>query len=582
MKKEATARETLSLYIRLWKAHGKRNIIYWLCVMLNGGSMFALAATQGVLLSAVTAIASGEQSDGTVSSMAVAAVACVVMVIVSGLLPVAIMAVQEKTGSELRTKFLEARCRTLESECGKISDSDAFVRLTDDLPMALDTVGYYMNGRFLNPIFSGLFSIFLISSVDIYLAAFTLIFSLIVCAPLGEIRKRTVKLLQEIQSSKSGLAKGFGQLLGGISEIKLFGLKDKITGDISKVSERIKRLQTRYEGLNFLRIEWFSLGYFINLAGLVAIGGTLAAHGRTDFSSVMVTLPLSGQVMQMVSGIGGMWAFVRERYVPMSRFFEVLDGKQENFDKKSTSAEDGDIRFENVSFSYTGETLALKNVSFEVKKGQSAAFVGQSGSGKSTILRLLTGLYTPQQGKIAMGGTPIDDVSLPSWRKNFAWVMQDSRLFNVSLEENIAFASKADGKEVRNAAVLAAADGFISETAEGYGRKAGQDGSSLSGGQRQRIAIARAIAAHSPVMLFDEITSALDGKTEEYIKQTVDTIKKDKTVIMVSHKLAVSRICDTIYYMKGGEITERGSHDELMALKGDYYALWNSQQSDKN
>ena len=106
MKKEATARETLSLYIRLWKAHGKRNIIYWLCVMLNGGSMFALAATQGVLLSAVTAIASGEQGDGTVSSMAVAAVACVVMVIVSGLLPVAIMAVQEKTGSELRIKFL--------------------------------------------------------------------------------------------------------------------------------------------------------------------------------------------------------------------------------------------------------------------------------------------------------------------------------------------------------------------------------------------------------------------------------------------------------------------------------------------
>ena len=129
---------------------------------------------------------------------------------------------------------------------------------------------------------------------------------------------------------------------------------------------------------------------------------------------------------------------------------------------------------------------------------------------------------------------------------------------------------------------MAAADGFISETAEGYGRKAGQDGSSLSGGQRQRIAIARAIAAQSPVMLFDEITSALDGKTEEYIRQTVDMMKKDKTMIMVSHKLAVSRICDTIYYMKGGEITESGNHDELMALKGDYYALWNLQQSEKN
>ena len=226
--------------------------------------------------------------------------------------------------------------------------------------------------------------------------------------------------------------------------------------------------------------------------------------------------------------------------------------------------------------------MALKNFNLRVKAGESVAILGTTGSGKSTLVKLLLRLYEIQSGTITLDGINIQDLHLADLRRSIGLVSQDVFLFHGSVRENIAYGSPdADLDSVITAAKIAEADDFIERLPERYDTIVGERGQKLSGGQRQRIAIARAVLKNPPILILDEATSAVDNETEAAIQRSLDRITLDRTTIAIAHRLSTIRNAHCIYVMECGQLVEAGTHDELLALNGIYAGLWNIQQNAK-
>lgn len=234
------------------------------------------------------------------------------------------------------------------------------------------------------------------------------------------------------------------------------------------------------------------------------------------------------------------------------------------------------MSFKNVTFTYPSrDEPALRNLSFDVEKGKTVALVGRSGSGKSTIANLVTRFYDVDQGEITLDGINIQDYRLSSLRKNCAVVSQQVHLFNDTIANNIAYAAKDkySREEIIKAAKDAYAMEFIEKLEHGLDTVIGENGVNLSGGQRQRLAIARALLRNSPVLILDEATSALDTESERSIQLALEKLQKERTVIVIAHRLSTIENADEILVIEHGEIKERGSHSELLALNGAYKQL---------
>ncbi len=232
------------------------------------------------------------------------------------------------------------------------------------------------------------------------------------------------------------------------------------------------------------------------------------------------------------------------------------------------------IKFDNVTFGYDDEDV-LKNVTFTVKSGSRTALVGSSGSGKSTVLKLAAGFYKASSGNIFLGGTNISNVDDESLLKYYSVVFQDVLLFDGTIMDNIRLGNKnATDDEVIKAAKLANCDSFVSNLPNGYMTTIGENGKLLSGGEKQRISIARAIIKDAPIVLLDEVTSALDIQNENLIQKAVSHITKNKTVIVIAHKLNTIKDCDNILVFDNGRIVERGTHEELLKQSKYYKKLY--------
>jgi len=266
------------------------------------------------------------------------------------------------------------------------------------------------------------------------------------------------------------------------------------------------------------------------------------------------------------------------------RMDEHMVSELEDIQEGSALVPSGNIALsvENLKFAYKAEEdsyLALDDVSFEIKQGSRVAFVGGSGSGKSTVLKLLLGLYAPQEGKISIVGQDIADVSLESLRDTFAYVPQDSFLFPESILENISGESSiSDEMRLEKACCDAGILDFIQGLPDGFNSMLGESAENVSGGQKQRLALARAFYRNAPIILFDEATSALDPATESAVLQSFNALAEDKTVVMVAHRLKAIDFCDTIVVMDDGKIVGTGTHDELMETSSIYSNLYKAQQ----
>jgi ATP-binding cassette, subfamily B, bacterial len=247
-----------------------------------------------------------------------------------------------------------------------------------------------------------------------------------------------------------------------------------------------------------------------------------------------------------------------------------------------TSSVRGQVEFAQVSFAYAGRSPVIHNLSLSIPAGQTIAIVGSTGSGKSTLVKLLLRFYEIHTGRILIDGLEIDQINLRDLRSCIGLVSQDVFLFHGTVRENIAYGSfEASLNEVMTAAKIAEAHEFIRNLPQGYDTVVGERGQKLSGGQRQRLAIARAILKDPPILILDEATSAVDNETEAAIQRSLERITQNRTTIAIAHRLSTIRNADCIYVMEQGQLVEQGKHEQLIAKNGIYANLWRVQTGDK-
>ena len=314
---------------------------------------------------------------------------------------------------------------------------------------------------------------------------------------------------------------------------------------------------------------------------IIIVGGRDLIAGRMTVGDLTTYLLFIGVVTLPLVQIASIGTQLTEAFAGLDRMRELRDmvtEDQEDATRLAVTSIDGNVSFENVVFEYEKDTPVLRGVSFTAPAGTTTALVGSSGSGKSTMISLIMAFAQPQQGRILIDGKPLSDLKLQEYRRNLGVVMQDNFLFDGTVKENIAFTKPgASDEQVRAVAQIANADDFIQKFPQQYDTIVGERGVKLSGGQRQRVAIARAILADPRILILDEATSSLDSESEQLIQEGLRRLRAGRTTFVIAHRLSTITSADQILVLEHGEIVERGTHRELMALSGRYRDLYDRQ-----
>ena len=327
---------------------------------------------------------------------------------------------------------------------------------------------------------------------------------------------------------------------------------------------------------------------FVSGCGKLAlywIGSFYIFNGELTLGQLISFITLSGFFLEPLSRVLTMQLQLQEVMIAAQRLSDVIDLEEEsdsNLNKDEVESLSGDIEFNNVGFAYGTRGMAIKNISLKIKSGEKVAFVGMSGSGKTTLLKLLMRFYECTEGNILINGKDINEYYIQSYREKIGYVPQESLLFTGTIKENISWGCEIpDIKKIVQCAIDAKAIDFIQNFPDKFDTYVGEHGSTLSGGERQRIALARVLMRDPHFLILDEATASLDSISEHAIMSTIFNRIKNKTVIMVAHRLSTIKNCDKIFVFNKGSLVEEGSHEFLLEQKGFYFDLW-STQNEKN
>jgi ATP-binding cassette subfamily B protein len=384
---------------------------------------------------------------------------------------------------------------------------------------------------------------------------------------------------------KVGLLNGqLSNNIGGITTIKAFVTEAYERKRIEKESNQYRQSNRKAIAYSAAFVPLIRILIFMGFIAILYYGGLEVQANRLSVGNYSVMIYLIQRLLWPLTRLGETLDQYQRAMASTNRILDLLDTPIaiHSGSQVLDSVVNGDIQLKNVTFGYAANFPIVENLSLEIAAHKTTAIVGATGSGKSTLVKLLLRLYEIQSGNILLDRIDIRDLELRSLRSCMGWVSQDVFLFHGSVLENIAYGSfDATVDQIVEAAKIAEAHDFIQSLPKGYDTIVGERGQKLSGGQRQRIAIARAVLRNPPILILDEATSAVDNETEAAIQKSLDYITKNRTTIAIAHRLSTIRNADRIYVMDQGKVVELGTHDELVANNGIYAGLWNLQTGQK-
>lgn len=370
--------------------------------------------------------------------------------------------------------------------------------------------------------------------------------------------------------------------LGGIRLVKAFAQEEY---ELKRFMEKsLDFLETRRKSYKILAYFSGSVNFFTNITNLLilACGGLLIAKDKLSLSDFVAFLLYVNLFMKPLLRLTVFTEMYQRGMAGFQRFYEIMEMKPEIIDLENAvicKKIRGEIEFDNLVFGYSDQKKVIKGFNLKIAPGQTVAFVGETGAGKTTIASLLLRFYEPLSGRILIDGIDIRQYKQQKLRRNIGIVQQDVFLFSDSVAYNIAYSKPgAEAKEVEKAAVMAAADRFIKNLPYKYATEIGERGVKLSGGQKQRLAIARVFLKNPPIVILDEATSSLDNYTEKLIQESLDKLAENRTTLIIAHRMSTIKNADKIIVLNNGEVAEIGTHSTLMLKGGLYYNLYNAQK----
>jgi len=389
--------------------------------------------------------------------------------------------------------------------------------------------------------------------------------------------KRMRQSTQKVQESMGSMTHLLDENISGNDLVKIYNASKSEKNKFYSLVKIIRQQRFKLDMASALNTSIVNILIGLSLASVVFFSSTYLKMSAGDFLAFFTAMAMLVKPAKSLININKP---LQRAIIASQSVFNLIDEKPENNPNSQLMNNfSGDIAFENVSFSYSNEKSSLNQVDLTIKKGETVALVGSTGSGKTTLVNLLTRFYNPTSGKITIDNEDINDFDLVSYRSNFSYVDQNVRLFNDSISGNIAFGQRdtMSIEMIMNAAKISNSNEFIEKLEDQYDTEIGEDGVTLSGGQRQRLSIARAIAKDSPILILDEATSALDSATEKLVQSAINKMQKGRTTIIIAHRLSTIKNADRIVVLKDGEIVEQGTHEELIEAAGEYLKLTQQQ-----
>ena len=393
------------------------------------------------------------------------------------------------------------------------------------------------------------------------------------------IASRYERIRESIETLNSNLSNS----ISGILNVKSFTREVKELERIETSSNEVKSANYHAIKLSAAFIPIIRVAILFGFTATLLIGGFLALDGEIKVATYSVLLFITQRLLWPLTELGDTFDLYQRAMASFNRIFSLKNERSEigNGDVEFKKLENK-IELKDVSFSYVDNFNVLNNVDLTINAGQTTAIVGSTGSGKSTLIKLLLRLYEINNGSISYDSNSLKDIELSSLREKIGLVSQDVFLFEGTVIENIAYGDlNASESEVWNAAQKSEADEFINNLPQKENTIVGERGQKLSGGQRQRISIARAILKNPEILILDEATSSVDNETEAAIQRSLDILKKDRTVIVIAHRLSTVRNADIIYVLENGSVVESGNHESLLDIEGVYSKLWSVQTGEK-
>ncbi|SMM97937.1 Lipid A export ATP-binding/permease protein MsbA [uncultured Candidatus Thioglobus sp.] len=382
---------------------------------------------------------------------------------------------------------------------------------------------------------------------------------------------------RQVQRSMGNMTHLLDENISGSSMVKIYQAQEQESSKFAKLITNIRQQRFKVDTTSAVNIFFVNVLIGLCLSGVVYFSSVNLAMSSGEFISFFTAM---GMLVKPVKSLTNINKPLQTAMAAGESVFGLMDEKEETSKgKKQLKDVKGKVEFKNICFGYSDRKAVLNNIDLTIQPGETVALVGSTGSGKTTIIQLLSRFYSPNSGVITIDGVDISEFELSSLRSQIAFVDQNIRLFNDSVRGNIALGqidSMSDEK-VKNAAKISNAYEFVQEMSEQFDTQIGENGVSLSGGQRQRLAIARAVAKDSPILILDEATSALDSATEKQVQAAIDEMQKDRTTIIIAHRLSTIQKADRIIVLRHGEIIEQGSHQSLLQQDGEYASLYNHQ-----